>query len=74
MLKLDKFLHLAEEAVRNIFTDGLLAYYDKHKGLSTEGDGDILMFYREGKKVPPQNIQSFIEEGLVIFNLVRIQA
>lgn len=42
--------------------------------MGTDGDGDILMFFREGKKVPPQNIRSFIDEGLAIFNLVRIQA
>ena len=60
-----------ERAVRNIFTNRLLAYYDEHKGLSTEGDGDILVFYRRGKKVPPQNIRSFLDEGFSIFNLVR---
>lgn len=62
------------EAVWNIFTDGLLAYYDERKGLSTEGDGDKLVFYRAGKRVPPQNIRSFLEEGFGIFSLVKTQA
>ncbi len=63
-----------EEAVRNFFTDRLLAHYDEHKGLNTEGDGDKLVFYRAGKKAPPQDIQSLLEEGSGIFRLVKAQA
>jgi len=63
-----------EEAVRNTFTDELLAYLDERKGLSAEGDGDKLVFYRAGKRVAPQNIQSFLEEGFGIFALVKTQA
>ncbi len=63
-----------EEAVRNIFTDELLAYYDECKDLSTEGDGDKLMFYRADDKVPPQDMRPFLEEGFGIFSLVKTQA
>jgi len=60
-----------EQAVRNLFSGERLAYYEQHKGLSTEGAGDQLVFYRSGKRVPPQKLRSFVEEGSVILRLFR---
>ena len=58
-----------EEAVRKLFAGELLKYYDDHNGLSTEGDGDRLIFYRSSRRVPPDGIQSFLEEGHEIVRL-----
>lgn len=63
-----------EQACRDVFTDGVLGYYDQRKGLSTEGDGDTLLFYRESKKVPPADIRSFLEEGFGVFSLFKTEA
>lgn len=61
----------AEERVRDVFNEAVLAYYDRHKGLCTEGAGDKLIFYRASKKISPNNIPSFLQEGLTIFNLFK---
>ena len=63
-----------EEAVRNIFTDCLLAYYEEHTGLHTEGDGDTLLVYRSGRRIAAQKIRSRLDEGFAIFELVKARA
>jgi hypothetical protein len=60
-----------EEAVRKIFTDPNIAYYEEHPGLSTEVDGNRLIFYRGSKVVPVNKIQSFMEQGYDIFTLFK---
>lgn len=58
-----------EQAIRNLFSDACLLYYEQHKGLCTEGTGDKLAFYRSSKRVPPPKLRSFIEEGSAVFRL-----
>ncbi len=62
-----------EGAVRNLFTDELIAYFEQHKKLCAEGEDTNLMFFRFNKQVPPENIRSFLEEGLGVYNLVKTQ-
>lgn len=62
-----------EEAVRKIFTDPTIAYYEEHPGLSTEGDGNRLIFYCGSRVVSVDKIQSFIQQGYDIFNLFKTQ-
>jgi len=63
-----------EEAVRNTFSDDLLAYYEQRKDLSTEGDGDKLLFYRISKRVSPKDIRTFMEQGFALFSLVKTES
>ena len=63
-----------EEAVRNTFSDDLLAYYEQRKDLSTEGDGDKLLFYRISKRVSPKVIRSFMEQGFALFSLFKTES
>lgn len=60
-----------EEAVRGLFHDDVLAHYAQHKGLSTEGAGGDLIFYRASRRVSPNDIRSFMEEGFGIFSLLK---
>ncbi|MBC8452449.1 MAG: hypothetical protein H8D65_01170 [Spirochaetes bacterium] len=60
-----------EMKVRKLFTEKILSYFDEKKGFCVEGDGARLLFYRGGKKVPPQNIPLFQETGLEVFNLFK---
>jgi len=55
-----------EEAVRKLFTDDVIAFYHQTKGLSTEGNGEWLMFYRHQITVAFLNLPSFMKEGLKI--------
>lgn len=63
-----------ENAVRALFTDALLSRYDQSKGLSTEGDGDIFIFYRASKRVSPKGITAFMQEGFALFGLMKTNA
>ena len=63
-----------ENVVRALFTDALLSHYDQSKGLSTEGDGDIFIFYRASKRVPPKGITAFMQEGFALFGLMKTGA
>ncbi|MBN1670587.1 MAG: hypothetical protein JXR37_06120 [Kiritimatiellae bacterium] len=58
-----------ESAVRAAFGDGVLGFYARHPGLSTEAAGDQLAFYRTNKHVKPDQIQTFMEEGFGVFGL-----
>jgi hypothetical protein len=63
-----------EQACRDVFTDNILGYYDQRKGLSTECDGEALLFHRVSKQVRPSDIRSFFEEGFGIFSLFKSEA
>ena len=40
-------------------------------GVSTEGDGVKLIYYRTSKRIPPDRIQAFLQEGYDVFNLLK---
>lgn len=62
-----------EEAIRSFFNAGVLEYYEQHLGLSSEGDGVKLIYYRTSKRVSPDKIQAFLQEGYDVFNLFKIR-
>ena len=53
-----------ESAIRVLFRDDVLDFYAAQPGLSTEVNGNYLVFYRHASRVEPPAIRSFIEEGL----------
>ena len=63
-----------EDAVRALFSDVLLSHYDQSKGLSTEGGGDMFIFYRASKRVPPKGITAFMQEGFALFGMMKAHA
>ncbi len=58
-----------ESAIRDLFTDEALAFYEARPGLCTEGGGDRLLFYRSSVRVKPEAIHSFMEEGFAVLAL-----
>jgi hypothetical protein len=58
-----------ESAVRALFTDGVLRFYEQRPEISTEGLGDRLIYYRHGERVDPQRVGAFMEDGLQILSL-----
>jgi hypothetical protein len=60
-----------EDAVRSVFSDTVLSYFQLHRGLSTEGFGTQLIYYRANRRVSPEKIQSFIEEAYEVFSLFK---
>jgi len=59
-----------EAAVRATFTPPVLEYFEEHSDISAEGSNDTLLFYRVGKKVPPEGVSQFLAdafEALAVF-------
>ena len=59
-----------EGTIRNTFNDWLLAFYETHLGICTEGRGNQLFIYRDNQTLEPSEIQSLIDLGLNILNLL----
>jgi hypothetical protein len=62
-----------EDAIRELFRPEVLDYYEQHKGLSTEGSGKRLIFYRASRRVSPKDTKAFMEEGFRLFTLFKTE-
>ena len=58
-----------EQAIRNTFSDALLALYEANPGLSTDGGGNQLFIFRQGFRTPPHEAQSFINSAALVQNV-----
>ena len=58
-----------EDAVRAAFTDPVLSFYESTPGLSTEGKGNCLLYYKFNSWVEPEEVLAFMEEGFRVFGL-----
>ncbi len=58
-----------EEAVRKAFTAVVLSYFENHMGLSVEIKGKRLLYYRKGELMRPDQMRSFLSQGLEILRL-----
>ncbi|MCP4403798.1 MAG: hypothetical protein GY801_41640 [bacterium] len=58
-----------EDEIRGIFNKNILSYYEMHLGVGTEGIGEQLLFYEPSKRVSPEDIHSFMEQGLHVVGL-----
>jgi len=57
-----------ETQIRTLFHESLLAYFARHPGVCTEGDGSLLVFYRQERRVDPSQLEGFVEEGLDVLS------
>ncbi|MFT7121760.1 MAG: hypothetical protein ACJAZ9_001946 [Neolewinella sp.] len=62
-----------EEYIRHHFTDDVLNYFTLNKGLSMEGLGFYMIFYRKGTLIPSVQIEQFYNRGKEIYNLLTDQ-
>lgn len=60
-----------ENAVRTLFTDRLLDFYEQKPGLCTEGWGNTLLYYQHSVRLDPQGIRSFMYDGFKVLALYR---
>jgi carbonic anhydrase len=58
-----------EQAIRALFTEPLLEYFEQHPGLSTEGTGNTLLVYRLGRCVPPDGVSQFLTNAFELQSL-----
>ena len=50
-----------EPAIRNTFSDAMLAFYEQNPGTSTDGGGNQIFIFRDRHTVPPEQIRGFID-------------
>jgi hypothetical protein len=60
-----------ESAIRELFSPTVLDFFEQKPGLSTEGGGNMLLFYRHAKRVRPDAIRTLMEEGFGVLTLFR---
>jgi hypothetical protein len=58
-----------EAQIRELFAPTVLSYYEGHSGLCTEGSGRQLLYYRAGRRIVPEEIEPFLQQGLDIVAL-----
>jgi len=57
--------------IKRVFSDQVLAYLGKHRGLTIEGNGNRLIFYRSNTLLKPDELNSFLDEGLGLFRMMK---
>jgi hypothetical protein len=58
-----------QERVRTLFGTKALTYYARHPELWTEGEGQQLIYCHAGRRVDPESIQDFVQEGIDVLDL-----
>jgi hypothetical protein len=60
-----------ENAVRTLFQGRVVEYFEDHPGISVEGEGSLVLFYRASTRVKPQDLRFFLTEGFNVLGLFR---
>jgi hypothetical protein len=58
-----------DDRIRLLFDEEALLYYTRHPDLHTEGYGRRLVFYRDGRRVDPQGMEAFLQQGLDVLDV-----
>ena len=58
-----------ETAIRQLFSPAILAHFTKEEGLCVEGNQHQLILYKNGKRLSPEDIPSFMKKHLGVANL-----
>jgi hypothetical protein len=58
-----------EDAIRDLFGPEVLDYFEGTNGVSLEGGGDLLVYYRTGKRTDPRQVRSLLEDGFAVLGL-----
>jgi hypothetical protein len=60
-----------EAAIHRIFNTSVVAFFEEQQGLSMEANEKQLLFYRQNKRVKPEELQAFLEKGAQLLALMR---
>jgi hypothetical protein len=58
-------------AIGALFTEPVMDFFDRNRGLSAEGGEHTLLLYRLGKRVKPDAIGDFLARGLEFVSLLK---
>jgi len=56
-----------ENRIRRLFSSDVLRHLERLQGISVEAAGEQLIYYRSGKRVPPDDIPAFLEEAAGVY-------
>ena len=60
-----------EAAIRDFFQPELLSFFESNQGVSLEASGDRLIYYRARKRIKPEEVRAFMEEGFRVYGAVK---
>jgi len=60
-----------EQAIRHLFSDRMIMFFEGESGLCVEGGGGNLIIYRQRKRVKPEQMRTFLELGSRVASLLR---
>ena len=59
-----------EAAIRALFTDAILLFFEANKGLCVEAQGNRIIFYGKRHRYPVKQIEGFIKQSLETLDLL----
>lgn len=63
-----------EAGIRRVFDDEALAFFEQCSDVCVKLDKSWLLFYRQGVRIKPAEIRSFLDEGFAVYRLFRSRA
>jgi hypothetical protein len=60
-----------EDQVRKLFTPAIVAFVEARPGVSVEGGGQRLIFYRARRRPKPEQVHELLREGFEAFGLFK---
>jgi hypothetical protein len=60
-----------EPAIRTVFTEPVVDYFEENPGLFVEAAGNEVLVYRLGQKVRPEGVSEFLGKGFEVLGLMR---
>lgn len=60
-----------EMRVRSVFGPDVLRHFEQLEGVSTEAGSNQLIYYRASKRVAPEKVGEFLQEGLQVLKLFK---
>jgi len=62
-----------ESQIRDIFKSDVLTYFEGKKGIYVESKHKTIVVYKDGKKIPLEEIDDFINSGIEITELFKVK-
>jgi hypothetical protein len=59
-----------DAAIRRLFTSSVRSYFATNRGICVEGDGRVVVFYRDNKMEKIDDLPQFLNQGVEIANLL----
>ena len=59
-----------ENAIRATFKPAVLSHFERHEGVSAEGRGKLMVYYRAARILRPEDVRSFVNESREVAKLL----